>query len=86
MRYVIETIDRNGDEKDITVEKYTSEDDANVAFEEATSGAAEGVWRKTVLWIEFDSTDEAPANDGCCYRLIDTNGKKTLRRCSAAQG
>lgn len=89
MRYVVERIERSVLDDDIRKDMVVTENEAeaNAAFCEAThTSAPEGKWNKVVLWMEFDSIEEAPANDGCCYKLVDDNGKRTLRRCSAAQG
>lgn len=84
MRYILESIERSRDKEDVKKETVVNESDAIAAFGEATRRAIP--FEKIVLWKEFDGMDEAPANEGCCYMLIDNDGRRTLRRCSAAQG
>lgn len=84
MRYILEV--RDGPEVESNIlgtTEFTEEEGelANAAFLKATHD-----WRgkvgQTALWREFDSMEEAPYGAG--YRIIEKDGKKTLRSCLAA--
>lgn len=82
MRYILE-IKGNDDSE---TERIVSYEDSSTEFHKAQSGVWGGTTAKVTLWREFDSMEDAPADDGCCYRLVDRDGKRSLRRCSAATG